>query len=149
MQSRFSVLFLLTCFMLSTACFSNQNTLTFNRPDNVPQANYVLELLTLAYKDIGYEIHLIDFNPQNALRAANNGTLDGQLGRDNSIEVDFPNLLPVNYPLFKFKLILYKGICRYNNRICQSYKGIIQIYSQIDTEQFYLHDLLELVPYFA
>ncbi|ATG57162.1 MULTISPECIES: substrate-binding periplasmic protein [Pseudoalteromonas] len=109
MQSRFSVLFLLTCFMLSTACFSNQNTLTFNRPDNVPQANYVLELLTLAYKDIGYEIHLIDFNPQNALRAANNGTLDGQLGRDKSIEVDFPNLLPVNYPLFKFKLILYKN----------------------------------------
>ncbi|TMS88612.1 hypothetical protein CWB58_20220, partial [Pseudoalteromonas sp. S201] len=49
------------------------------------------------------------FNPQNALRAANNGTLDGQLGRDNSIEVDFPNLLPVNYPLFKFKLILYKN----------------------------------------
>jgi hypothetical protein len=95
--------------MLSTACFGNQNTLTFNRPDNVPQANYVLELLTLAYKDIGYEIHLIDFNPQNALRAANNGTLDGQLGRDNSIEVDFPNLLPVNYPLFKFKLILYKN----------------------------------------
>ena len=109
MQRRCSMLFLLISLIFSAASYSNQNTLTFNRPDNVPQANYVLELLSLAYKEIGYDIHLIDFSPQNALRAANNGVLDGQLGRDSSIEIDFPNLLRVDFELFKFKLLLYKN----------------------------------------
>ncbi|MFK3872395.1 hypothetical protein [Pseudoalteromonas rhizosphaerae] len=57
----------------------------FNRPADTPQARYVIELMTLAYKELGYDVHIIDFNHQSALSAANNGTLDGQLGRVASI----------------------------------------------------------------
>ncbi|MEI8617316.1 hypothetical protein P4S63_08095 [Pseudoalteromonas sp. B193] len=41
--------------------------------------------------------------------AANNGVLDGQLGRDASVEENYENLIRVDYELFKFDLVLYKN----------------------------------------
>ncbi|MBQ4798455.1 transporter substrate-binding domain-containing protein [Pseudoalteromonas sp. MMG006] len=108
MNSRFSTLLLLINLFFSASCFSHQYRLTFNRPQSSPQADYALELLKLAYADIGFKIHIIDFSRKNALLAANNGVLDGQLGRDISVEQNYKNLVRVNYELFKFDLILYK-----------------------------------------
>lgn len=107
MHRRFSAWLLLGNLFFSSVCFSN--SFTFNRPENTPQANYVLALLKLAYADIGYKIHIIDFNRQNALFAANNGVLDGQLARDISVEDNYKNLIRVDYELFKFNLELYKS----------------------------------------
>lgn len=108
MNRCFSALLLLVNLFFSASCFSHQYSLTFNRPQSTPQADYALELLKLAYADIGFKIHIIDFSRKNALLAANNGVLDGQLGRDISVEQDYKNLVRVNYVLFKFDLILYK-----------------------------------------
>ncbi|MCQ8889507.1 transporter substrate-binding domain-containing protein [Pseudoalteromonas carrageenovora] len=108
MNRCFSALLLLVNLFFSASCFSHQYSLTFNRPQSTPQADYALELLKLAYADIGFKIHIIDFSRKNALLAANNGVLDGQLGRDISVEQDYKNLVRVNYELFKFDLILYK-----------------------------------------
>ena len=71
----------------------------------------------LLYKEIGYEIHIIDFNHQNALVAANQGVLDGQLGRIANVKDDYPNLLKVDYPLFDFNLVLLKNCrqCQYED----------------------------------
>nr|WP_228732996.1 transporter substrate-binding domain-containing protein [Pseudoalteromonas ostreae] len=65
--------------------------------------------MTLAYKELGYDVHIIDFNHQNALSAANNGTLDGQLGRVANINQQYQNLHPVNFALFEFNLVLLKN----------------------------------------
>jgi ABC-type amino acid transport substrate-binding protein len=108
-HQRLSTLLLLGYLLFSAPCFAHQYNLTFNRPESTPQANYVLELLTLAYTDIGHKIHVIDFNRQNALLAANNGVLDGQLGRDISVENNFNNLIRVDYELLQFNLVLYKA----------------------------------------
>lgn len=104
----FHIILLISALFFSKLAFSSQNSLTFNRPADTPHARYALELLKLAYAEIGYTIHIIDFNRPNALLAADNGVLDGQLGRDLSIEKDYKNLLRVNYPLFEFNLLLIK-----------------------------------------
>ncbi len=104
---------LLLFFCLSSN--ANTHTLIFNQPADTPQARYVIELLTQAYREIGYEINIIEFSHQKALEAANQGFLDGQLGRINDVKEDYPNLLKVDFPLFDFNLILLKNcqICRY------------------------------------
>lgn len=101
-------LLVLIGLVFSNPSFGHSYSYTFNRPQNTQQANYTIELLQLAYADIGFKLNIIDFNRQNALFAANNGMLDGQLARDISIESAYKNLIRVNYPLFKFSLELYK-----------------------------------------
>ncbi|WP_419147749.1 hypothetical protein [Pseudoalteromonas 'SMAR'] len=89
----------------------------FNAPADVPQARYVIELMTRVYAELGYELLVQDFNHPNALIAANAGSLDGQLGRVASISNDYPNLRRVDFPLFKFKLQLVSFCrdCRYQD----------------------------------
>ncbi|CAM2847146.1 hypothetical protein PAT01_16530 [Pseudoalteromonas atlantica] len=109
MQIQLNALFLLVVLFFSKITLANHNSVIFNRPADSAQASYALALLTLAYKELNYEVHIIDFNRQNALLAANNGVLDGQLGRDMSIEADNKNLIRINYPLFDYKLLLFKN----------------------------------------
>lgn len=109
MQIQLNALFLLVVLFFSKITLANHNSVIFNRPADSAQASYALALLTLAYKELNYEVHIIDFNRQNALLAANNGVLDGQLGRDISIESDNKNLIRINYPLFDYKLLLFKN----------------------------------------
>jgi hypothetical protein len=89
--------------------------LQFNRPADTPQARYVIELMSIAYRHIGYQLEVIDFNHQSALAAANSGILDGQLGRISTISQQYNNLNLVNFPLFEFNLILLKNCvtCRF------------------------------------
>jgi len=109
LQIQLNALFLLVVLFFSKITLANHNSVIFNRPAGSAQASYALALLTLAYKELNYEVHIIDFNRQNALLAANNGVLDGQLGRDISIEANNKNLIRINYPLFDYKLLLFKN----------------------------------------
>jgi len=109
LKLQLNTLFLLVVLFFSKITLANHNSVIFNRPSDSVQASYALALLTLAYKELNYEVHIIDFNRQNALLAANNGVLDGQLGRDTSIEANNKNLIRINYPLFNYKLLLFKS----------------------------------------
>lgn len=95
--------------LLPLASKASSQQLLFNRPADTPQARYVIDLMSMAYKQIGYEVRIIDFNHQSALTAANSGTLDGQLGRTSSISKQYKNLQVVDFPLFEFNLILLKN----------------------------------------
>ncbi len=108
MQHKFVKLYLVASLLFSMSAASQQHILTFNRPQSSPQTNYIIELLTLAYHDIGYTLHIIDFSKENALVAANSGVLDGQLGRNISIESHYRNLQRVDYSLLTFNLMLYQ-----------------------------------------
>ncbi|WP_404341048.1 substrate-binding periplasmic protein [Pseudoalteromonas mariniglutinosa] len=103
----------LVCFSFASKVLAQQ--LIFNRPVDSPQAYYAIDLLTRAYKPLGYKVHIIDFNHQNALSAANDGILDGQLGRIADIALNYENLLLVEQPLFEFNLVLLKNChqCQY------------------------------------
>ncbi|TMP24032.1 hypothetical protein CWB99_22805 [Pseudoalteromonas rubra] len=98
-------LILLYCLSLKSMA-SDERTLYFNRPADTPQARYVIELLQTAYQQLGYRLELVDFNRQSALIAANDGALDGQLGRIHGVTQAYPNLLKVSFPLYTFNLQL-------------------------------------------
>lgn len=106
---------MLCCLLAPLSTLANTQHMLFNRPADTPQARYVIELMTLAYNELGYDVHIIDFNHQSALSAANNGTLDGQLGRVSTISQRYTNLHAVNFPLFEFNLVLLKNCqqCRF------------------------------------
>ncbi|KZN42702.1 hypothetical protein N474_05775 [Pseudoalteromonas luteoviolacea CPMOR-2] len=91
---------------LTTFADANTKALYFNRPADTAQARYVIELLSLAYKDIGYKLEIIDFDRNSALIAANEGELDGQLGRIAGVTDSYANLIYVDYPLYSFNLQL-------------------------------------------
>ncbi|MDK1287148.1 hypothetical protein [Pseudoalteromonas umbrosa] len=97
---------ILWILLLSYCSVAQAKTLYFNRPADTPQARYVVELLSLAYNDIGHDLELIDFELQSALVAANEGELDGQLGRIAGVTDSYANLLYVDFPLYSFNLQL-------------------------------------------
>lgn len=97
---------LLLCCLSAHSVATDNRTLYFNRPADTPQARYVIELLQTAYQQLGYKLEVVDFNRQSALIAANNGALDGQLGRIHGVTKAYPNLLQVRFPLYTFNLQL-------------------------------------------
>ncbi|ALU42813.1 substrate-binding periplasmic protein [Pseudoalteromonas rubra] len=97
---------LLLCCLSAHSVATDNRTLYFNRPADTPQARYVIELLQTAYQQLGYKLEVVDFNRQSALIAANNGALDGQLGRIHGVTQAYPNLLQVRFPLYTFNLQL-------------------------------------------
>ena len=104
-------LLLLTLFCALGTAYgaSNSTKMTFNRPMDTAQARFVIELMTRAYSQLGYELELIDFDHPEALAAADKGELDGQLGRIANIETRYENLVRVDFPLFKFELVMLTG----------------------------------------
>lgn len=80
--------------------------IVFNLPVKNPQSQYVIELMTLAYKSLGYELVLKEHANDTALQAANQGIFDGQLGRITDVGQQYAHLIKVPVALFDFKLLL-------------------------------------------
>ena len=111
--SMISVRFLFTLAFAFIPSLLSAEPLKFNRPADTAQSRYVIELITQAYKESGYQLSLIDFPRERALIAANSGELDGQLARVIDIEKTYANLLRVPTALFNFQLLLIhqKTLC--------------------------------------
>lgn len=97
---------LLLLMLFSSMLHASTDKITFNRPADTPQSRYIVELMTLAYKELGINLELIEFNQDSALVAANEGLLDGQLGKISGLKQMYPNLHRIPVPLFEFKLKL-------------------------------------------
>ena len=57
-------------------------------------------VLTEAYGRLGYEVELQGYPAERALFMANEGLVDGEAGRVNVVEKEFPNLIRVPTPLY-------------------------------------------------
>ncbi|MCF2857979.1 hypothetical protein L1286_10890 [Pseudoalteromonas sp. SMS1] len=130
---------LLCMLFLTTCAIANTKTLYFNRPADTAQARYVIELLSLAYKDMGHKLEIIDFDRNSALIAANEGELDGQLGRIAGVTDSYANLIYVDYPLYSFNLQLISHclVCAFNqldSLVVQS--GYLVAYQYMMDHQF-------------
>ncbi|WP_372770766.1 hypothetical protein [Pseudoalteromonas sp.] len=88
-------------------------TLVFNKPLDTEVSRILIKRLTSAYRDIGVDIKIIDFDHKSSLKAANAGELDGQIGRIIGISNDYPNLIASYFPLMHLNLVLItnKGVC--------------------------------------
>ena len=56
-------LFFARCYILLLLTFSSQliastDKVIFNRPADIPQSRYIVELMTLAYKKLGIDVEL-------------------------------------------------------------------------------------------
>lgn len=99
-------IFLLLLF--SSFIQASADRLIFNRPADTAQSRYIVELMSLAYKEIGIDVELIDFDLDSALVAANEGVLDGQLAKISGLSNTYQNLLRLDTPLLDFKLNLIR-----------------------------------------
>ncbi|MFC0118089.1 hypothetical protein [Pseudoalteromonas xiamenensis] len=83
---------------------AEKSTFLFNRPADNPQSRYITELVSLAYRNLGIDVKIVDFNHRSALVAANEGELDGQLARIEQVGDIYPNLIRVPFSLYAFNL---------------------------------------------
>lgn len=102
--------------LLCKASWANdqtKQTLVFNKPLDTPLSRQLIKRLTTAYKAIDIEIKIIDFDHKSSLSAANQGELDGQIGRVIGISKEYPNLIASRTPLMYLNLVLLtnKGQC--------------------------------------
>lgn len=85
---------------------ADSEKIIFNKPADTPQSRYIVDIMTLAYKELGVDVALIDFNKDDALIAANEGILDGQLAKIPGLSHTYQNLLRIDVPLLDFDLKL-------------------------------------------
>lgn len=78
----------------------------FNKPADTPQSRYIIDVMTQVYANLGLELRIVEFNHRSSLVAANEGLLDGQLGRVVEVEAQYPNLIRIPVPIFDFSLQL-------------------------------------------
>lgn len=84
----------------------HSSTHLFNKPADTAQSRYIIDVMTHAYNNLGLELRIVEFNHRSSLVAANEGLLDGQLGRVIEVEKQYPNLIRIPVPIFDFTLQL-------------------------------------------
>lgn len=119
MRYLFAWLFCLISLFLVVPAYAGADTtepkgaLLFRDAIHSNRADYVEELLRLAYQDLGYEVKYINVPLKRGLFEANDGKVDGELLRIEGLNKSFPNLISVPYKLFDFdiKLIVNQRQC--------------------------------------
>jgi len=107
---------ILLILFFSTRLLAEQQSLVFHQPKSTAQSKYVIELLSETYKQLGISFKLIQMNQNDVLAAANEGIIDGQLGKISGLDLQYPNLIKIDVPLltFNLELISYCQSCSLN-----------------------------------
>lgn len=72
---------------------------------DVPSTRLAIDLLDIAYGKLGRRLETSFFPSRRALRMADEGLLDGDLFRVESVAKQYPNLVQVPYPLLEGRLM--------------------------------------------
>lgn len=106
-------LFLAVPFYAGADSTEPKSALVFRNAIHSNRADYVEELLRLAYQDLGYEVKYINLPLKRALFESDSGKVDGELLRIEGLSKSFPNLISIPYKLFDFdmKLIVNQRQC--------------------------------------
>ena len=94
---------LLLCLIYSAQSVADKVALRL--PPKSPEAQYIKEVLTLAYQHIDHQITWLDISGIRELELANKNQIDGALARAPAIEQEFPTLVKIPYPLLSFRLL--------------------------------------------
>jgi len=79
----------------------HENSIYIAVIDDVPSTTMAVRLLEVAYQRLGLEMKTLVAPSRRALMMADNGKLDGDLFRIESVAADYPNLTQVDYPLLE------------------------------------------------
>ena len=80
--------------------------LSFRAPDAGPVPSYVTALMEEAYAELGIELVYLDMPRARSIVEANAGRIAGELGRLPGLEQDYPNLIRLEFPLFRYQLVI-------------------------------------------
>lgn len=75
-------------------------------PSESPEAQYIQEVLELAYEQLGYRIAYQPLSIADSFIEANTGRIDGLRGRIGNVEKSFINLIKIPEPLLDFEMVL-------------------------------------------
>lgn len=99
------IIAVLTCLLLWAPAMAT-TTLSFRAPDAGPIPTYVKALMEEAYAELGIELVYLDMPRARSIVEANAGRIAGELGRLPGLEREFPNLIRLEFPLFRYQLVI-------------------------------------------
>jgi len=91
--------------LLSMPLFAFTEAITLREPPSSLKAQYVKEVLTIAYASLGYSITWLDVDGVKELEYVQTNKLDAALARADIIEKKFPSLTRVPFPILRFELL--------------------------------------------
>lgn len=103
-------LWLVLLLSISSLCATAEQTdaehsLTIGGMSGFPLNAAGLEVLREAYAPLGYSLQVEEYPATRSLSIANNGQLDGEMGRITAVCDDYPNLVKVPYPLLQARMV--------------------------------------------
>lgn len=113
-----SVLLLVLVSMPSLA--TAPEIIKLRTPPPIPHGYYIRDVLSLAYSNIGYKVDFVTVPSAQELVMAKRNELAGVLAKDVLVEENYPNLIRVEQPLFKYKVLYVAdrracGYCFYDS----------------------------------
>jgi ABC-type amino acid transport substrate-binding protein len=127
--------------MVSTKAMA-ATTLNFRAPDSGPVPSYVTALLEEAYAELGIKIAYLDMPRARSIVEANAGRIAGELGRLPGLEQDYPNLIRLDFELFRYQLVIiadrrHCGLCELNDLENLAYvNGMHGVEQVLEQEQY-------------
>jgi polar amino acid transport system substrate-binding protein len=82
-----------------------EDTIRLSAPTDHPVREVAIRVLTLAYAELGYQLEAVSLPAARSLHMANEGLVDGELFRGNSIEVDFKQLIRIPVVIDKGEIV--------------------------------------------
>jgi len=100
-----NIYFLFILLSLSWPLCGSAEVITLRTPPSSLKAQYVKEVLTVAYESLGYSIKWSDIDGHKELELVQANKLDAALARAEVIENKYPSLIQVPFPLLNFDLL--------------------------------------------
>lgn len=100
----------LVCFLgfhSSTVWADNEKLVFATFPEGTPFIGSVELLLKTVYKNLGYDIQVLNRPSRRALRDSNTGHIDGELIRTSFIEGEYDELVRVSFPIVNIDTYAY------------------------------------------
>ncbi|WP_411361068.1 hypothetical protein [Pseudidiomarina sp. YC-516-91] len=94
--------------------------LVFRTAEPSPVANFVVQLFTEVYAELGITLRFEDMPRNRSLTEANKGRIAGELGRVPMLAEEYENLMRVEFPLYDSEVMLVAdrrncGICSFES----------------------------------
>lgn len=99
-----NALFLLSVFCLTPVL---ADTFTLGVPDGINIHEHQFPKIQQAFEQSGHQIIFRKLPSLRSLKLSNDGVLDGEIARHEFITREYPNLIPVQYPLWEGGLYVY------------------------------------------
>lgn len=139
---------LIPLLMLVWAPSMATTTLSFRAPDAGPIPTYVKALLQEAYAELDIELVYLDMPRARSIVEANAGRIAGELGRLPGLEQDYPNLIRLDFPLFRYQLVIIAdrrqcGLCELTDLENIAYVNGMYAVEQLLTQHQYKRPIVQ------